>query len=52
MLRSLAAGGATVVMHGLEEVDVLQQKTSDLSKEFGVQTGFSTANVRKPAEIR
>ena len=52
MLRSLAQGGATVVMHGLEEETILQAKIDDLTKEFGVQTGFSTANVRKPQEIR
>lgn len=52
MLRSLAAAGADVVMHGLVSTDELKQKTDDLQKEFGVKTSFSTANVRKPQEIR
>ena len=52
MLRALASAGADVVMHGLVSTDELKQKTDALHKEFGVKVGFSTANVRKPQEIR
>lgn len=52
MLRSLASAGADVVMHGLVSTDELKQKTDALQQEFGIKTGFSTANVRKPQEIR
>lgn len=52
MLRALASAGADVVMHGLVSTDELKQKTEALQKEFGIKAGFSTANVRKPQEIR
>lgn len=52
MLRALASAGADVVMHGLVSTDELKQKTDALHQEFGVKVGFSTANVRKPQEIR
>lgn len=52
MLRALAGAGADVVMHGLASQDELKQKTQALQDEFGVKVGFSSANVRKPQEIR
>ena len=52
MLRGLAAAGADIVMHGLVEGKELQDKTTALHKEFGIRVGHSSANVRKPQEIR
>lgn len=52
MLKGLAAAGADVVMHGLASPEELKSKTQQLSSEYGVKAGHSTANVRKPAEIR
>ena len=52
MIRGLAAAGADVVMHGLVEEKELKDKTAALAKEFDVRVGHSSANVRKPQEIR
>ena len=52
MLKALASAGADVVMHGLVAQDELDQKTKALKEEYGVKVGHSSANVRKPQEIR
>ena len=52
MIRGLAAAGADIVMHGLVEEKELKDKTAALAKEFDVRVGHSSANVRKPQEIR
>ena len=52
MIRGLAAAGADIVMHGLVEEKELKDKTTALAKEFDVRVGHSSANVRKPQEIR
>ena len=52
MIRGLAAAGADIVMHGLVDEKELKDKTAALAKEFDVRVGHSSANVRKPQEIR
>ena len=52
ILRSLAAAGATTVMHGLVSEVELQEKTVAVAKEFGQQVAYSSANLLKPQEIR
>ena len=52
MIRGLAAGGADIVMHGLVQEQELKDKTAALAKDFDVRVGHSSANVRKPQEIR
>lgn len=52
ILRQLAAGGATTVMHGLVNEEELRSKAAAVSKEYGTTVGTSTANLLKPQEIR
>ncbi|KAL4437150.1 hypothetical protein ABPG75_004289 [Micractinium tetrahymenae] len=52
ILRQLAAGGATTVMHGLVGEEELRSKAAAVSKEYGTTVGTSTANLLKPQEIR
>ena len=52
MLRGLAQAGADVVMHGLVSPEEANQKTKEVTNEFGVKCSHSSANVMKPAEIR
>ncbi|KAL4424762.1 hypothetical protein ABPG77_000802 [Micractinium sp. CCAP 211/92] len=52
ILRQLAAGGATTVMHGLVGEEELRNKAAAVSKEYGTTVGTSTANLLKPEEIR
>ena len=52
ILRSLAGAGADVVMHGLAKPDVLQERTSQVAKDFGVTCGHSDADVTKPQAVR
>jgi len=52
ILKGLAGAGADVVMHGLVEAQELEEKVAGIRDEFGVKVGRSSANVRKPQEIR
>lgn len=52
ILRQLAAGGATTVMHGLVSEEELRSKAAKVASEFGTTVGTSTANLLQPQEIR
>lgn len=52
ILKQLAAGGATTVMHGLMAEDEIRQKADAVAKQYGTTVGTSTANLMKPQEIR
>ena len=52
ILKSLAAAGCNVGMHGLMPEEVLKSQADAVAAEFGVTTFSSTADLRKPAEIR
>lgn len=52
ILRSLAAAGATTVMHGLVPEAELRDKAGAVASEFGSRVTYSSANLLKPQEIR
>jgi hypothetical protein len=52
ILRQLAAGGATTVMHGLEPEAALQQKAAAISAQYGTVVGTNSANLLHPQEVR
>lgn len=52
ILRSLAAVGATTVMHGLAPEQELIAKSSAVSQEYGTTVGYSAADLLKPQQIR
>ncbi|GAB4818035.1 hypothetical protein N2152v2_005081 [Parachlorella kessleri] len=52
ILRSLAAAGATTVMHGLVAEQELRDKCATVEKEYGNKLGYSAADLTKPQEIR
>lgn len=52
ILRQLAAGGATTVMHGLEPEAALQQKAAAIAAQYGTIVGTNSANLLHPQEVR
>lgn len=52
ILKSLAAAGATTVMHGLVPEQELKDKCAAVEKQFGNKLAYSTADLLKPQEIR
>jgi NAD(P)-dependent dehydrogenase (short-subunit alcohol dehydrogenase family) len=52
ILKQLAAGGATTVMHGLEAEAALRQKADAVAAQYGTTVGTATANLLHPQEIR
>lgn len=52
ILKQLAAGGATTVMHGLVSEEELQQKAAAVQQQYGTTVGISRANLMQPQEIR
>ncbi|KAL4859649.1 D-beta-hydroxybutyrate dehydrogenase [Chlorella vulgaris] len=52
ILRQLAAGGATTVMHGLEPEAALQQKAATIAAQYGTIVGTNSANLLHPQEVR
>ena len=52
ILRTLAAAGCNVGMHGIMEAGQLALQSEAVASEFGVKAVYSTADLTKPAEIR
>lgn len=52
ILTALASAGCNVGMHGIMETAQIRDQARQVGKEFGVKTACSTADLRKPAEIR
>lgn len=52
ILKQLAAGGATTVMHGLEPEAALRQKADAVAAQYGTPVGTAAANLLHPQEIR
>ena len=52
ILKQLAAGGATTVMHGLASEQELRQKADAVAAQYGTRVGTSSANLLRPEEIR
>lgn len=52
ILKQLAAGGATTVMHGLVEEGQLRKQADQVAQQYGTVVGTSTANLMNPQEIR
>jgi 3-hydroxybutyrate dehydrogenase len=49
--RSLAAEGANILFNGFGDAAEIEKLQADIAKEFGVLTGYSAADMSKPAEI-
>jgi 3-hydroxybutyrate dehydrogenase len=49
--RALAQRGCNVMIHGLEQPAVVEEKREAIAKEFGVKVASSRADLSKPAEI-
>jgi 3-hydroxybutyrate dehydrogenase len=49
--RSLAAEGANILFNGFGDAAEIEKLQADIAKEFGVLTGYSVADMSKPAEI-
>lgn len=52
ILKSLAAAGATTVMHGLVPEAELRDKCAAVERQYGNKTGYSTADLVEPQQIR
>jgi 3-hydroxybutyrate dehydrogenase len=49
--RALAGQGANLLFNGFGDPGVIAALQADVSKEFGVRTGYHAADMSKPAEI-
>jgi len=49
--RALAREGADVMLNGFGDAGEIEQTRAAIENEFGVQAGFSPADMTKPAEI-
>lgn len=52
ILKTLAAAGCNVGMHGIMDPAQLASQSDAVADEFGIQAAYSTANLTEPAEIR
>ncbi len=49
--RTLAAGGADIMMNGFGDAAHIDKLRDSLVSEFGVRAGYSNADISKPADI-
>lgn len=52
MVKALAGAGCNVVVHGLGERDSMEALTASIGQDAGVKTIYSSADLRRPDEIR
>ena len=52
ILKQLAAGGATTVMHGLVSEAEITAKAAAVQEQYGLPCGTSTADLLDPQAIR
>jgi 3-hydroxybutyrate dehydrogenase len=49
--RALAKAGCAIMLNGFGEESVIERERELITKDFGVRTGFSPADLSKPAEV-
>ena len=49
--RALAGAGCNIMLNGFGDAAAIEQERGRIAKDFGVRSGFSPADLSKPAEI-